>query len=147
MDATPILIALLVIGAIWGAYLWPNRSGGRRETPIASTERFDQWTHVMADVQRRGYGNGAGARDGIRQRRRRALLTLVGLSVATLALAVVFRSLNWLLVTLAVDAILAWYVGMLLQVKQREASRLAAIHEEVRPAAAGEPPVRIVAGN
>ncbi len=146
MDMTPILIALLVIGAIWGAYLWPNRSGGRRETPITSTERFDQWTHVMADVQRRGSAGG-GVRDTVRLRRKRALVTLVGLSVVTLGAAVALRSLNWLLVSLAIDAVLAWYVGMLLQIKQREASRLAVRHEEVRPAAAGEPPVRIVAGN
>lgn len=146
-DPTPILIALLVISAIWGFYYLPELIGGRRkEAPIASTEHFDQWTHVMADVQRRGQNVGI-ARDGVRTRRRRALMALVGLSVASLAAAAVLSSLNWLLVSLAVDAILAWYVGMLLQIKQREARRVAALHLATRPDLAHEPQVRIVAGS
>lgn len=145
-DPTPILIALLVICAIWGFYYLPELMGGRRkEAPIASTERFDQWTHVMADVQRREQ-SATSTRDSVRSRRRRALFLLAGLSGLTLGAAAMFSSLNWLLASLAVDAVLAWYIGMLLQIKQREARRVAALHL-AETAHSDEPPVRIVAGN
>ena len=142
----PILIALLVILFIWGMYLLPHLRGGRGEAPITSTERFDQWTHVMAEVQRRDQPLGR-TKEAVRIRRRRSLIALVGLAAVTIVVAVVTWSLNWLLVNLAVDAVLAWYVGMLLQVKQREATKVAVRHLATRPADADAPPVRIVAGN
>jgi hypothetical protein len=146
MSVEPILIALLVILFIWGVYLLPHLRGGRREAPIASTERFDQWTHVMAEVQRRDQPSGR-TREGVRIRRRRSLVILIGLASVTLAVAGATLSLNWLLVNLAVDAVLAWYVGMLLQIKQREATKVAVRHLSTRPHDADTPPVRIVAGH
>jgi membrane glycosyltransferase len=142
----PILIAFLVILFIWGMYLLPHLRGGRREAPIASTERFDQWTHVMAEVQRRDQPS-VRTKEAVRSRRRRSLVALVGLALLTVAAALVSWSLNWLLANLAVDAVLAWYVGMLLQVKQREASKVAVRHLATRSTEADAPPVRIVAGN
>lgn len=144
-NLTPILIALLLLAAIWGFYLFPGRGSGRNEAPLASAERFDQWTHVMADVQRRAPAVGA-ARDSVKTRRRRTLLTLVGLSVGTLVVSAVLLSFNWLMASLAVDSVLAWYVGMLLQVKQREAALVASRHLATRPHDADAPQVRVIAG-
>ncbi|GIU91841.1 MAG: hypothetical protein KatS3mg011_0747 [Acidimicrobiia bacterium] len=146
MPEAPVLIAALVIATIWGIYLFPSVFGSRRDAPLSSTEEFDRWTHLMADVQRRGYSKPrVTARNVVRARRRRTLAVLIGLAVITLVLAYVRGSVGWLLANLLVDALIAWYVGMLLQLKQREAARAAAVHAaERRPEA--DTPVRIVAG-
>ncbi len=147
MDA-PILIAALVIATIWGVYLFPQLFGRNSSAPLNSTEEFDRWTHVMADVQRRTYSsNRVTARDSIRARRRRALTVLVGLAVATLSLAILLHSTVWLVVHLAVDALIAVYVGVLLQMKQRKAGRMAHEHLVERPHDADQIPVRIVANS
>lgn len=142
---TPIIIALLMLVAIWGFYLFPSLGSRRTEAPLASAERFDQWTHIMSDVQRRPPATRA-ARDSVRIRRRRTLLTLIGLSVVTLVLAGALRSFNWLMASLAVDAVLAWFVGMLLQVKQREVAQAANRHLATRPNDADAPQIRVIAG-
>jgi hypothetical protein len=148
MADAPLLIAALVILTIWGIYLFPSLFGRRRNAPLNSTEEFDRWTHVMADVQRRSYtSGGVSTRDGIRARRRRALTVLVGMAVGFLVLAFVTKSVWWLVGHLAVDALLAAYVGLLLQMKQQRAERVAQHHVMVRPNDADEPPVRIVAGS
>lgn len=144
----PFLIAALLLVTIWGIYLFPSLFGRRRDAPLSSTEEFDRWTHVMADVQRRGVSvNQASARDLIRLRRRRALVALVTVAVATLAFSYLYRSVGWLLLHLAIDALLAWYIGMLMQVRQQRAIRVANTHLSTRPADADEPPVRVVAGH
>lgn len=148
MVDAPILIAALVIATIWGIYLFPSLFGHRRNAPLSSTEEFDRWTHVMADVQRRDVANRrAGGRDVVRARRRRTLLVLGTLAAATLAIAYWQGSIPWLLGHLTVDALLAWYLGMLMQIRQREAERTAREHLIRRPNDADEPQVRIVAGH
>ena len=147
MLTAPFLIAALVLAAIWGIYLFPSISGGRREAPLNSTEDFDRWTHLMADVQRRAMTPGrASARHIARARRRRALAVLVVLAVGTLVAAYAMSSIGWLLGHLVVDAVIAWYIGMLLQLRHRQQVRAAKRHEATRPHDADEPPVRIVAG-
>lgn len=148
MTDAPILIAALVIATIWGVYLFPHIFGRQSSAPLNSTEQFDRWTHVMADVQRRAYtSKTASARDSVRQRRRRALVVLLGLAVVTLGVSFAQNSVVWLIIHLAVDALVAIYVGVLLQVKQREAGRLAHDHLVERPHDADQPPVRIVANS
>lgn len=147
MEVAPILIGALVVAAIWGIYLFPQLSGGRRNAPISSTEEFDRWTHIMADVQRRSYSSGQpSVRDVVRARRRRALTIMIVLAVATLVLSYMQSSVGWLLAHLTVDAVIAWYIGMLMQVRQQHAARSAQLHSVTRPHDADEPPVRIVAG-
>lgn len=147
MPEAPVLIAALVIAAIWGVYLFPSIAGHRKNTPLSSAEQFDRWTHVMADVQRRGEPvSPSPVRDVVRARRRRVLGVLVGLVVTSLAVAFWEGSVVWLLVNLFFDALLVWYIGMLLQVKQRQAARSAVRHAADRPHDADEPQVRIVAG-
>lgn len=142
-----LLIGALITAAAWGVFLIPNISGGRRNAPLSSTEQFDRWTHVMADVQSRSYSaTQASARNVVRRRRRRTLGALTLLAIGTLAAALVFSSIGWLIGHLALDAVIAWYVGMLMQVKQREAERVAQGHIQSLATTADEPPVRIVAG-
>lgn len=147
MLTAPFLIAALVLATIWGIYLFPSITGGRKEAPLNSTEDFDRWTHLMADVQRRAMNpSRVTARDVVRSRRRRALAVLVTLAVATLVTAYATRSIGWLLGHLTVDAVIAWYIGMLMQVRQQREARAAETHVQTRPTDADEPQVRIVAG-
>ncbi|MEX1044242.1 MAG: hypothetical protein WD020_06345 [Acidimicrobiia bacterium] len=147
MMTAPFLIAALVLATIWGIYLFPSISGGRKEAPLNSTEDFDRWTHLMADVQRRSMSpTRVTARDIVRTRRRRALGVLVVLAVATLVTAYATKSIGWLLVHLTVDAAIAWYIGMLMQVRQAQETRAAQVHVANRPTDADSPQVRVVAG-
>lgn len=146
MTDAPILIAALVITTIWGIYLFPSLFRGRRTAPLSSTEEFDRWTHVMADVQRRSYSaRRSTARVAVRIRRRRALVALVGLAVATVVMALLTKSVMWLVVHLLFDAGLAWYVGMLLQLRHHHDEQVAAEHMADRPSDADQPQVKIVA--
>lgn len=148
MPDAPLLIAALVILTIWGIYLFPSFFGRRRNAPLNSTEEFDRWTQIMADVQSRSYNTRRlSTRDAVRVRRRRALTGLVGVAVLTLTMAFVMKSVWWLVGHLAVDALVAAYVGILLQMKQQKAVRVAEHHAVVRPNDADEPPVRIVASS
>ena len=45
-----LIVALLVIATVWGFYLLPSLMGDRRDAPLSSTEQFDRWTSLMADV-------------------------------------------------------------------------------------------------
>ncbi|MGH8957404.1 MAG: hypothetical protein ACRDVK_01885, partial [Acidimicrobiia bacterium] len=96
---TPVIVAGLILAAVWGLYLLPGMFGERRSTPLNSTEEFDRLTRVIADVQRRAYdARLSNNRDQMRTRRRRALAALVLIAIATLVVAWRRQSLNWLLV-------------------------------------------------
>lgn len=146
MLTAPFLIAALVLATIWGIYLFPSISGGRKEAPLNSTEDFDRWTHLMADVQRRAMTpSRVTARDVVRSRRRRTLVVLALFALGSLAAAYTMKSIGWLLVHLTIDAAIAWYIGMLMQVRQRREARAAVTHVASRPTDA-DAQVRIVAG-
>ena len=148
MSDSLFLIGALLIAGVWGFYLFPSFFGQRREAPLNSTEEFGRWTHFMADVQQREYGAGqVSARDVVRARRRRTMAILLLLSIGTLVLAYLRSSVNWLLVSLAVDGLIAWYVAMLMQLRQRRALQAARVHARSQPVQADQPRVRIVAGN
>jgi hypothetical protein len=139
---TPVIVAGLILAAVWGLYLLPSMFGERRSTPLNSTEEFDRLTRVIADVQRRAYdARWSNNRDQMRSRRRRVLLVMVVIALATLFLAWRRQSLNWLLVHIGIDACLAWYLAMLSQIKQRQAQQLANRYAE-NPLE--ESPVRVV---
>jgi hypothetical protein len=139
---TPVIVAGLLLAAVWGLYLLPGAFGERRRTPINSTEEFDRLTKVMADAQRRNYdAKLSTARDQARTRRRRALAVMIVIAVATLVVAWRRQSLNWLLFHIAIDACLAWYLAMLAQVRQKHAAELARYDGERQWE---ESPVRVV---
>ncbi|MFO7292861.1 MAG: hypothetical protein FWJ92_11160 [Actinomycetes bacterium] len=141
-----LIVALLVIATVWGFYLLPSLMGDRRDAPLSSTEQFDRWTSLMADVQRRQYNaNAASKRLTVRARRRRVLTVLIGLAVVTLGVAWWRNSLTWLLVHLAVDVLLALYVAVLVQIRQAHQYRMAVSTLPTRQAERKESQVRVIA--
>ena len=140
---TPVIVAGLILAAVWGLYLLPGMFGERRSTPLNSTEEFDRLTRVIADVQRRATYDArlSNNRDQMRTRRRRALAALIVIAIATLVIAWRRHSLNWLLVHIGIDACLAWYLAMLSQIRQRQAQQLANRYAENT---LDESPVRVV---
>lgn len=142
---TSVIIGLLVIAAIWSVYLLPSVFGNRQNAPLNSTEEFDRWTHLIADVQKRPYSKGdVGHRDIIRLRQRRTIALLIILALGTAALAWWQNSMPLLLVHLFVDSLIALYVAALAQMKQRRQWRLKVSHVSERPEWE-EPQVRVIA--
>ncbi|HLU30504.1 MAG TPA: hypothetical protein VK088_02000 [Acidimicrobiia bacterium] len=141
-----LIVALLVIATVWGFYLLPSLMGDRRDAPLSSTEQFDRWTSLMADVQRRQFNASASSqRLSVRARRRRVLTALIGLALATLAVAWWRNSLTWLLVHLGVDILLALYVAVLVQIRQTHQHRVAVDTLPERRAERHETQVRVIA--
>lgn len=141
-----LIVALLVIATVWGFYLLPSLMGDKRDAPLNSTEQFDRWTSLMADVQRRQYNaTAASQRLTVRARRRRVLAVLIGLAVATLAIAWWQNSLTWLLIHLGVDVMLALYVAVLVQIRQHHQYRVAMDTLPDRQAERHETQVRVIA--
>jgi hypothetical protein len=78
-------------------------------------------------------------------RRRRALLLLSLLAIGTLAIAIWRSSTTLLIAHIAIDGVIAWYLAMLVQIRQRrEASFVVDLREEEQQR---ESQVRIVAQN
>lgn len=145
MEAS-ILVGLLLIAAVWSVYLLPSVFGDRRKAPINSTKEFDRWTHLMADVQKRTFSRGqVSRRDLIRWRRRRAMAVLIGLAVATAAMAWLQNSWGWLLVQLFFDSLILLYAAALAQMRQRRQWRLKVTHVSERPPESEEPHIKVIA--
>ncbi len=143
---TTIIIGLLVIAGVWSVYLLPSLIGDRRNAPLSSTDEFDRWTHLMADVQNRSFSKGqVSQRDLIRLRRRRTLAILVVLALGTVALAWWQGSWAWLLVHLFFDSLIALYVAALTQMRQRRQRRLEVSHVSGRQSDWEEPQIRVIA--
>lgn len=143
---TTIIIGLLVIAGVWSIYLLPSLIGDRRNAPLNSTEEFDRWTHLMADVQKRSFSRGqVSERDLIRLRRRRALAILAALALGTAALAWWQGSWALLLVHLFIDSLIALYVAALAQMRHGRQRRLEVTHVSERQSDWEEPQIRVVA--
>lgn len=145
MEAS-IIIGLLLIAAVWSVYLLPSVLGNRRDAPMSSTEEFDRWTHLMADVQKRPMSRRqVSQRDLIRRRRRRTVTILVLLALGALAMAWYQNSWAWLLVHLFFDSLIALYWAALSQVRQRRQWRLKVTHVAERPNDWEESQVKVIA--
>lgn len=143
---TPLIVAALVIGAIWAVYLLPSVFGERSAASMSSTEEFDRWTHSMAHVQKHTAADlAASHKDQIRIRRRRTLGMLALLAVAGFGAAAYFGSLAWVLVGLFFTSMFVLYVAALAQMKQRRLQRLKVTHVSERPTEWDEPQVRVIA--
>ncbi len=138
------LVLLLIIGGAWAIFLVPPLLNSRRETPLASTEEYTRITQRLSTVQ---HPSGAtGGRPDVLARRRRVLGALVVVALATVGYAIVTQSVMWLMVHILVDAAIAWYVAILLQIKA--ARSVVRIGADTAPAAVGTPsdqPVRVIA--
>jgi uncharacterized protein YycO len=126
MVVTPLIIAGILIAGVWAYYLIPSMVGARRDAPLSSAAQFDRLTRMMADVQRDQYdARRSSERSRVLVRRRRTIVIAGLLAVASLGMAWRFQSMNWLLAHLAVDVLIAWYVAMLMQLRQQRAVRTA----------------------
>lgn len=120
----PALVVILAIGLVWAAFLVPPILNSRRQTALASTAEYDRVAARLSRVQA-AVPMPAATRNGVLLRRRRILIGLIGLAVVSLGFAIVRSSLTALMFNLIVDGALAWYVAMLLQIKQsRSVTRL-----------------------
>jgi len=143
---TPLIVAALVIGAIWAVYLLPTVFGERSAASMSSTEEFDRWTHSMAHVQKHTAADlAASHKDQIRIRRRRTLGMLALLAVAGFGAAAYSGSIAWVLVGLFFTSLFVLYVAALAQMKQRRLQRLKVTHVSERPTEWDEPQVRVIA--
>jgi hypothetical protein len=143
---TPLIVAALVIGAIWAVYLLPAVFGERGSASINSTEEFDRWSHSVAHVQKHTAADlAASHKDRIRTRRRRTLGLLTAIALAALAAAAYFGSMPWLLAGLFFSSLLVLYVVALAQMKQRRLQRLKVTHVAERPTEWEEPQIKVIA--
>lgn len=141
---TSVIVGLLVIAAVWSVYLLPVVFGERKES-MSSTEEFDRWTHSMAYVQKHTASDLASShRDVIQRRRRRTLAALVGLMTLSLFGAWYFNSLPLLLSGLLFGSLVALYLLVLAQLKQRRNLRLKVTHVAERTTEWEEPQVKVV---
>ena len=139
------LLVLLVIALAWAVYLVPPLLNSRRETPLASTEEYNRVTRRLSTVQADGTAPVPVSRNQVLTRRRRILAVLVAGAIGTLIYSVVQGSISTLLVHLVIDAATAWYVAMLLQIKQsRTVTQLrpAVVHAPIEERAS----VKVAAG-
>lgn len=113
-----ILITLIIAGA-WAAYLLPSVFVSRRNAPLHSTQEFNRITARLASVHGHPVETADIARQRVLARRRRILVGLALAAVTTLAAAIWQGSAYLLVAHVAIDAIGAWYISMLLQIKQR----------------------------
>lgn len=143
---TPVIVGLLVIAAVWSFYLLPVVFGERRDGPVNSTEEFDRWTHSMAYVQKQSAADlVASRREVVRQRRRRTLVALAGLAGGSLFGAWFLDSMPLLLAGLFFGSLIALYLAMLAQMKQRRNQRLKVTHVAERPSDWEEPQIKVIA--
>ncbi|HJQ76817.1 MAG TPA: hypothetical protein VJ948_06095 [Acidimicrobiia bacterium] len=143
---TPLIIAALVIVAIWAVYLLPSVFGERSTTPINSTEEFDRWTHSIAHVQKHSAADlAASHKDQIRNRRRRTLTMLFVFVAVSFGAAAYYGSIAWVLIGLFFTSLAALYIAALAQMKQRRLQRLKVTHVAERPTEWEEPQVKVIA--
>ena len=144
MEAS-ILVGLLLIAGVWGIYLFPTLFGGR-DAPINSTEEFDNWTHVMNDVQKRAFSRRqVSERDVMRNRRRRVFMLLGLAGMGALFLAWTQNSWAWLMVNLFFDALIILFAAAVSQMNQRKRERMRLVHVSERTASFEEPQIRVIA--
>lgn len=116
-----ILITLIIAGA-WAAYLLPSVFVSRRNAPLHSTQEFNQLTARLASVHGHKVETADLARRRVLARRRRILVGLGLAAITTLTLAIWQGSSALLIAHIVIDAIGAWYIAMLLQIKQRRSA-------------------------
>jgi hypothetical protein len=129
-----------LLAGVWAALLIPSFVSSRREAPISTTENFARSTAKLAAV-RATDAESTLARSRAKARRRRILIGLAVAAIGTLGMALYTGSWAWLSMSLIVDALLAAYIALLLQVKQHVAAT-----GNIDAEAGSQAEVRVVAG-
>ena len=140
------ILAFILIGGIWAAFLLPRFFETRRSAPMSTTRNFARTTALLASVSSNGQEL-LQRRRAIR-RRRRILLGLAAAASLSLTIAIMRGSVAWLIATLTIDVAIALYVAMLVHVRQQQLTSARVVE---MPAAASAPHkerdgVRVVAG-
>ncbi|HSR45307.1 MAG TPA: hypothetical protein VLT15_08765 [Acidimicrobiia bacterium] len=125
---------ILVVVAAWGAFLLPEVIGSRKSAPLTTTQEFNRWTTRVASVQTPG-GPAVVARNRVLARRRRVLFALFGAAILSLVVAIWLSAPSMLITHVVIDAVVAWYVAMLVQLRHRR-NELALV-TAVRPVSDG----------
>ncbi len=108
-----VIILFLLLVAVWAAVMLPSALNARRDVRMTTSRQDPPLVQT---------GAGAQADENRRKvlaRRRFALIALGAGALISLVAAVVTGSLPLLIVTLVFDVLLAVYIAILLQVKQR----------------------------
>jgi hypothetical protein len=141
VDTVPIIV-IFVLAGVWAAFLLPSVFTGRKDRPTESAREFTQLSARLSAVGKGTTIEPMLTRRRVLARRRRALLFLSLLAVGTLAIAIWRSSTVLLIAHIAIDGVIAWYLAMLVQIRQRrEATFVVDLREEEQP----ESQVRILA--
>jgi hypothetical protein len=142
VDAAAVIV-IFVLAGVWAAFLLPSVFASRGDRPTESAREF---TRLSARLTAVGSGTTIEpmlTRRRVLARRRRALVMLALLAVGTLAVAIWRGSATLLIVHIGIDGVIAWYLAMLVQIRQRrEASFVVNLREED---VSEEAPVRVLA--
>lgn len=137
-----LIIFVLVIAAVWGLFLLPSLIEARREAPLTSTKRYDQMAARLSMPQAQTSPTN---RARASARRRRTLIVAGLLAAGTLAAAIITGNVWVLVAHLVIDAFLAWYVAMLVQMRKQE-QRVALARRVQEAPTESTPQVRVIAG-
>jgi len=116
------VLAFILIGGIWAAFLLPSFIDGRRKTPTNTTRSFARSTALLASVSS-STSHELALRRRAQLRRQRILIGLFASAVASLTMAVWLGNVVWLGIAIAFDISIAVYVAMLLQMKSQRVAR------------------------
>ncbi len=141
VDTVPIIV-IFVLAGVWAAFLLPSVFTGRKDRPTESAREFTQLSARLSAVGTATSIEPMLTRRRVLARRRRALLLLSLLAVGTLAIAIWRSSTVLLIAHIAIDGVIAWYLAMLVQIRQRrDASFVVDLRDDEQP----ESQVRILA--
>jgi len=142
VDTVPIIV-IFVLAGVWAAFLLPSVFTGRRDRPTESAREFTQLSARLSAAGSFTSIEPMLTRRRVLARRRRALVLLSLLAAGTLAIAIWRSSTSLLIAHIAIDGVIAWYLAMLVQIRQRrEASFVVDLRADER-----ESQVRIVANS
>lgn len=144
MDTIGVILLLLVAG-VWAFFLLPALVSGRRDAPVSTTQEFSRLTERLESVGRAATDSADHERRQVQARRRRVLILLLVVAAVSLGLALWLNSIVLLGLHVAIDAMLAWYVVMLMQIKQRRREPTKVV--DIRPHKEEDDEIQIVASS
>ncbi len=122
MPSPELIIILLAVAGLWALFLLPSLFERRKEAPLSSTRHYGNVSSRLGQMQAQQASYVSPSSQRLSGKRRRTMLITGVLAIGTLALAIFTSSLVWLVGHLVIDAFLAWYVAMLVQIRQQERS-------------------------